>query len=422
MKLLSSTQIAWAEPWFFLLRIREHRTWWLRGLLALVISVVMFAAMYFFGPQRGVPLMVLVSLGAGLVLVAGMDLPNIQRDITVKDDCIIVGSTAGRGRFTTFALKEIDAVELIRADESPHRWGGMHIEAGDIEFVTAVPAKVSLDTVANILHRLEVPVSLSGWEPADSDTRVTVRDVVEIDADRVSGGLDITPVDEAEPKLMTPVHVTVQVLIALGPLLLALIGAIAGGVYLYQNWSDASVMQKTLVIGGGLAGLVVSFVYLIRIGQFVSNAYGIGVARKRLPLRSDSPFSGNETDLVTVELFDRESWTATIAKSTDFGFLRIDRLSKELVFEGNKNRWRLPLAGISGCRIEESIVGSEGTENPERRYYVVVEARNLAEGNPWEAGMLYTRTETGKDDAESRYARSKLLYAQVAEVLTDQVA
>ena len=45
----------------------------------------------------------------------------------------------------------------------------------------------------------------------------------------------------------------------------------------------------------------------------------------RLRVDWGAMFSGTEDDLVTVELFDRQSWTATIAKSSDYGFLRIDR-------------------------------------------------------------------------------------------------
>ena len=46
--------------------------------------------------------------------------------------------------------------------------------------------------------------------------------------------------------------------------------------------------------------------------------------------------------------------------------------------------------------LEESLVGTEASYT-EKRYYVVLESRN--ESEPWEAGMIYTRTELGKDEA-----------------------
>ncbi len=417
MKLFASTQISWSEPWFFLLRIREPGGWLRRGLLALAIAVVMFAVMYYFGQQPSVPMMLLTSLGAGLVLVAALDLPNIQRDVTVKEDCIIVGSTAGRGRFTTIEFKAIEGVRIVRPDEWEHRWAGMIIDRGEDGFLTAIPHKVNLETLANVLHRLKLPVALTDWEPSDSDTRITTKDVVDIDPSRVAGGIQIAALDASEPKLLSPVHIAIQVLVALGPLLLSLIGAIVAGIYLYQNWDDLTTLRKLAIGGGAAAAVVITFLYLMRIGQFIVAAYGINVARGRMQLRANSPFAGTEDDLVTVELFDRESWTAPIYKAADFGFLKIDRSQRQLVFEGDKNRWKLPFGGVAGCRIEESIVGSEGNENAERRYYVVLETEDTESGEPWAMGFVYTRTETGKDTPETRYARSHLLYMQLADVL-----
>lgn len=43
-----------------------------------------------------------------------------------------------------------------------------------------MPNKVSLDIVANVLHRLGVSVVLSGWEPPTGDTHVQVTDEVAI--------------------------------------------------------------------------------------------------------------------------------------------------------------------------------------------------------------------------------------------------
>jgi hypothetical protein len=122
-----------------------------------------------------------------------------------------------------------------------------------------------------------------------------------------------------------------------------------------------------------------------------------------------------ETDLVAIQIFDRKSWTETIAKSADYGFLRIDRQQRKLLFEGNKFRWTLPTSALTACKIEESIVGSEGNPNAQKRYYVVINAAK--EGETWEAGMIYTRTEIGNDSAESRYKRAQLLFTQLAELV-----
>jgi hypothetical protein len=282
-------------------------------------------------------------------------------------------------------------------------------------FLVAVPRKVSLETLADILHRLGLSVSLSGWEPADSDTRIAVRDEIELDPAQARGEINIQPVGADEGSLLPPDHIAVQLVIALVPLLLALIGAVVVGVVLVRNWTVMPVLDKVLYAGGALMAVILAFVYLVMVGQFVAAAYGIRVAREKLRARPNALFGGTEDDLVCVEIFDRKSWTATISKALDYGFLRIDRPHARLLFEGNKYRWTLPTSALTTCRIEESVVGSEGNPSAERRYYVVIAAAN--KGESWEAGMIYTRTELGSDTAESRYKRAQLLFRQLADVV-----
>lgn len=416
MKLFSSTQISWNEPLFFLMRIREGWSWRRRLFLALGISAVMFLAIFFFGLGRlGLAGQIGISLASGFLLVALLDLGNIQREVTVKEDCIIVNSAVGQGWFETFQLKDIHAVRLMRPDEWGKAYGGMVIGTAKDNFLVAVPRKVSLATLANILHRLGVAVYLSEWEPSDSDTRIGVRNQIDLDPAAVRGEINIRPVGEHDGKLLGPGHVAVQVVIALGPLLLALAGVVVAAVVLILNWSAMSILDRCLYAGGSLAGLVVAFIYLVKVGQFVANAYGLRVARNRLQGRPNAIFTGKEDDLVGVEIFERESWTSVISRSSDFGFLRIDRRLGKLSFEGNRFRWTLPASALTACRIEESIVGSEANPNPEKRYFVVIEAVN--KGEPWEAGMVYTRTEVGSDTPDSRYNRAQLLFTQIADAV-----
>ena len=416
MKLFSSTQISWNEPWFFVIRERQAADWRGRLLLAIGISVVMFLAIFFFGVGRhGLPGAIGISLVAGFVLVALLDVHNIQREVTVKEDCVIVNSAAGWGLFRTFPLAAIHGVRLMRPDEWGKPYGGMVLASTGGDFLVAIPNKVALKTLADILHRLGVAVSLSGWQASDSDTRIGIRNQIELDPAAARGEISIQPVADHEAPLLSPGEMTVQFIVALGPLLLALIGAIVVGVILFRNWTAMPVLTKSLYGGGALIAVVAAFLYLVKIGQFVAAGYGIRAARSKLQTRSNAMFSGLEDDLLAVEIFDRESWTATIEKASDYGFLRIDRQQARLLFEGNKSRWTLPTAALTACRIEESIVGSEANPNAERRYYVVIAAAR--DGGTWEAGMVSTRTELGNDTPESRFKRAQLLFTQLAEVV-----
>lgn len=415
MKMFASTQISWSEPWFFLQRIREPRGWRRFFLLAIGITVLMFLAIYFFAPARGLASTIGISLACGFVAVALLDFVNIQREVTVQEDRIIVNSVGGRW-FETFKFDAIEGVRLMRPEEWDRPWGAMVIGlGGEDEFLLAVPKKVSLETLADILHRLGVAVILPDWEPSDSDTRIGTCDEIELDPAAALGEVNVQPIGDQEPRLLTMSQADIRDTIGVGPIFLSLIGAIAVGVFLFMSWSDTSILGRCLYIGGALGAIVLAFVYLIMVGQFLGAAYGLRLARRNLRTRPNATIGGTDEDLIGVEIFDRESWTSVFAMSSDYGFLKIDRQQSRLLFEGKKFRWSLPISALTGCRIEESIVGSEGDTAAERRYFVVIEAAK--DGESWEAGMVYTRTEMGSDTAESRYKRAQLLFTQLAEVV-----
>src|SRR5262249_20750965 len=145
-------------------------------------------------------------------------------------------------------------------------------------------------------------------------------------------------------------------------------------------------LDKGMIGGGALAAVVLSFVFLVFIGQFLSARYLVGVGKAALRARPNALFNGSEDELIPVEIFDRTAWTSIMARAVDFGFLRIDDRLPLLKFEGNKNRWDIPIGALTACRIEEAHVGSEANQSAEKRYYVVIALDRG--GEPWEAGMV----------------------------------
>jgi len=415
---LPKTEMSWSEPYFFLLRIREGKSWLKRGLLVLGIAALMFGATQINQKQAqklGLLGALGISLAAGLVLVAYLDCGNIQRDVTIYDDSVGYNSSVHMGIVTrgTFDFKTIQQVVLMRPREWPMPFGGMLIQSGDEGFLLAVPNKVSLETVANLLHRLGVSVKLSGWEASETDTRVQVMDEVAVAlpaTNYAAGTAKIWDVAPEDGPLVPGSAVAMSLVVGLTPLVIALIAAIAAVVYLIMKWSLLSVMERSVVGGGAFVVLVLGFVYLVLIGQFLANRIEIEGARKHLQLRPNALFTDDES-LVAMTIYDRAAWTAAIAKATDEGFLQIDRSRGVLRFEGKKQRWEIPVAALSACRIEEARVGSEATENPEKRYFVVI--ASMRDGQPWEAGMKPTPVELGNDNAERRHERAKRLLAEI---------
>ena len=158
--------------------------------------------MFFFQTDRGLVEQIAVSAAAGLVILLLMDYGNLQREVSVYEDSVVVSSTMGRNWFTTIKFENVASINLIRPEEWNRSYGGMVLNQGAEDgFMVAVSSKVALETLANILHRLEQFVQLSDWEPSDADSRVQVKDDLQLDPEAAVGTIEIKPVEAHEQKL-----------------------------------------------------------------------------------------------------------------------------------------------------------------------------------------------------------------------------
>lgn len=418
MAFFGTTQLKWSEPWFFVIRLREAQGWVRRGLLALGLAVVVLIIIYFI---RGQAFDLVKELGisalSGVVLVLLLDMGLIQREITISEDRISFEGVIGNMEGGSFALKDIKQAQLRTPEEWRKRHASLLLDFGESGFLIGVPQKTSLESIANVLHRLGVEVELTGWEPSETDTRVQVVDEVVLskEAAEFSREARIWTVDEHEARLEPPSVMAVAITIALGPLVISLLGTIGGVGYLISQWSVLETFDKVLIGGSAVGALIVSVLYMILIGAPLASRYGISAAKKLIHTRPNALFDPEDEQLMTVEIFDRSAWTTTVVISGDFGFLEIDKSRRTLRLEGNKNRWDIPATALTTCRIEEAKVGTEGTESPDKRYYVVISLDH--EGETWEAGMVPTRTNLGNDTNDMKYARAQELLGRISEVV-----
>jgi hypothetical protein len=316
-----------------------------------------------------------------------------------------------------FKFSQILWVQLLRREDWAMPYGGALLHMADDTRLFGVPNKLPLETLANVLHKAGLKVMLVGWEPPVGDTRVQVTDEMEFVPDPSGRTISarIWPVGEQDGKLTPLSTEIIGVVMALGPLALSLIGLIAAVVVLIVRWGALSILERCLIGGGALAAVVVTFLYLLLAGQFLAARYMVSVGRSIVRTRPNAIVTGDEEQLTPVEIFNREAWTSTIVKSVDFGFLHLDGARRLLRFEGNKNRWEIPTRALTACRVEEAHVGSEGNVDAEKRYYVVLGAQS--DGQPWEAGMIPTRTEMGNDTKDQRYARAQNLFGRITELV-----
>ena len=96
----------------------------------------------------------------------------------------------------------------------------------------------------------------------------------------------------------------------------------------------------------------------------------------------------------------------------EVGFLRVDRARREILLEGDKERWRIPAAAITHCDVEFFVEG-QGSHAATKIFYVVLRARHPDEF--WEA-PIRERTGTGKFRSGRRKKSAQQLCEAIREI------
>jgi hypothetical protein len=63
--------------------------------------------------------------------------------------------------------------------------------------------------------------------------------------------------------------------------------------------------------------------------------------------------------------------------ATDVGFLLVDAAHREVLFEGDHERIRIPVGAILSCKVEQTIIGDPSLEGM-KYYFTVIRARHAS--------------------------------------------
>lgn len=176
----------WKEPWLFYLRSSTKTAWMLRvgfyiGVYLLFVVRMSIDGKSADGPQFGILEIILLPAFIAGMFLAVIEIPNIQRVVTLTDNkiscfgtLILLGGPIhlllGSGQWNR---REIESVQLVRAGEfgNDYPFALMTIAPKYArQKQLAVPPNISLADIADHLHSIGVDVELSGWERPASET------------------------------------------------------------------------------------------------------------------------------------------------------------------------------------------------------------------------------------------------------------
>jgi hypothetical protein len=153
------------------------------------------------------------------------------------------------------------------------------------------------------------------------------------------------------------------------------IGGIVGGVYLSDlipTFRHSSMTPLTALPGVVLIALcTVLFILSAYVGTKNSgaagNRYYRSRARRAIALHLDKwvdPDRPSDVPTHFVGIVDRKNWGKLMLEmATDIGFVQIEPRRKEILFEGDVERFRIPVSAITNCQLVCYFSTSGGEQN-----------------------------------------------------------
>lgn len=142
--------------------------------------------------------------------------------------------------------------------------------------------------------------------------------------------------------------------------------------------------------------------------------------KREIKQRLDAIVHPDEKSLF-VEIVPRVNWNRTMWRTeTDMGFLVVDSAQREIRFEGDKERFRVPVDALRSFEIEKTTMIANAKPNAPGNFMVVLRAQSGE--SVWEApvtpitGGSIFRSKTRQQAAEALKAKILALKPITASV------
>ncbi len=367
---------------------------------------------------------VLISALIGVFLTSMLDAPDFRRQITITDDGISsIGVAGAHVSMGTWALRDVLAVRLIPPEEFGRSFGAMEFRTHRYGVRLGVPASMSMTRIADVLHSQGIPVLLAGWEPMDPEAVVRPELAVEAPAPAAmpSASARVERLGEMEAgRILSPFHFRLALSMYLGPLAAAVIRGIlicGYAIYRVKILRAPATVADAGEIFAGLGLILGGFWFTQRFGNFLPAHYLRAVARSVIELRPEAPFDPRDPEAVCVDVIPRANWGKPMMRNaTDMGLLKVDPLSRCLLFEGDQERWRIPAAslvsvGVESYRPAGYVEGQQGGEI----YYMTVIRANVG-GEVWENAVSTFHVELRPKTNRLREANAMAIRDRIGEL------
>jgi hypothetical protein len=225
---------------------------------------------------------------------------------------------------------------------------------------------------------VNVPLASPGQDDSTGDNNATYADIAPVPAEYAG------KIFTRKNVIVASLFVFTVIIGFLGGLLLVLFGLLtafpdhppADGV----SPGTKQLCIALIALGGAAFCVSVAFVFID--SSIFGNRYLRNVLRRELGRRTSVLVDPNDPDALFVECVPKLNWgKLMLDNARDAGLMVVDRQRREIRFEGDKERWRIPAGAIQYCELEVFIQQQGHYRN--KMYYVVLRVNHRS--GFWEA-------------------------------------
>jgi hypothetical protein len=133
------------------------------------------------------------------------------------------------------------------------------------------------------------------------------------------------------------------------------------------------------------ACMAINLGWMLFFARYPTSRFMLGQTRRAFELRANPAVDLNDPDLVFVDIIPRHNWGKVMMENaTDIGFLQLDARRRQLIFEGDRERYWIPVESILEVKHEfwAEAVQHQLQSSPTLNHLIVVRA--MTARGPWE--------------------------------------
>jgi hypothetical protein len=144
-----------------------------------------------------------------------------------------------------------------------------------------------------------------------------------------------------------------------------------------QRVVDLSPEQMHWAFAIGIPLVILSSIWGIAFSGTMRNAWFLAVAKREIKRRPDAIVGPDAGQYVSI--IPRENWNRGMFRnSKDTGLLTVDAARREIRFEGDQERYRIPVDALLSCDVVKSVFLAQAKPNAPGYFLVVLQAQTAS--------------------------------------------